>query len=97
MKFCLRKMSECVSDRGGWNGGREWRGRFAMKKRANCSPKVSRVGCVLMVSIGGRSEVGVEVGIDKELTCLGLWKIEQKSLASAIFASSETVGKDSSR
>ena len=68
-----------------------------MKKRVNCSPKVSRVGCVLMVSIGGRSEVGVEVGIDKELTCLGLWKIEQKSLASAIFASSETVGKDSSR
>ena len=29
---------------GGWNGGREWRGRFAMKKRVNCSPKMSRVG-----------------------------------------------------
>src|SRR6218665_2371839 len=43
MKFCLRKMAECVSDRGGWNGGREWRGRFAMKKRVNCSPKMSRV------------------------------------------------------
>src|SRR6218665_3443106 len=24
--------------------GMEWRGRFAMKKRVNCSPKMSRVG-----------------------------------------------------
>ena len=26
------------------NGAREWRGRFAMKKRVDCSPEVSRVG-----------------------------------------------------
>ena len=38
------KNEQNVSDRGGWNGGRDWRGRFAVKKRVDCSPDVSRVG-----------------------------------------------------
>jgi len=31
-------------DRGRWNGAGEWRGRFAMKKRVDCSPEMLRVG-----------------------------------------------------